>query len=398
MVSPLGMPWPPDPPAELRREFLIAPDVAFLNHGSFGACPRPVLEAYWRWQREIEAQPVRFFRDRFDDLMAEARARLASFLGTSADNLVFVPNATTAVNLVARSILLAAGDEVLTTDHEYGACNRAWLFSTRRSGALYRQVAWPLPAGDSRELVSAFEAALSERSRVLFVSHITSASALRLPVADLCALARRFGLWSVVDGAHGPGQVDLALDELGCDVYIGNCHKWLCAPKGSAFLYARPDVQDRLEPLVVSWGGTHRDPGPSPFIDELEYGGTRDYAAALAVPAAIEFQAANDWPTVRRACLDLLEAGLAQMLQLPGALPVRRTPAALELQMAAVWVPHPKGRALARRLSDEYGVELGIQDWAGGSLARMSVQAYNKAAELERAVVALRSVAEAGWA
>ncbi len=388
---------PPDSPEGLRGQFLIDPGIAFLNHGSFGACPRPVLEAYWRWQEQIETQPVRFFRDRFEGLMAEARARLAAYVGTSADNLVFQPNATTAVNLVARSVGLAAGDEVLTTTHEYGACDRVWQAVSRRVQATYRRVDWPLPVESGAELVAALERAVGDRSRVLFVSHITSASALLLPVAELCSLARRAGMWSVVDGAHGPGHVDLALDKLGCDVYIGNCHKWLCAPKGSAFLYARPEVQDQLEPLIVSWGGTHREPGPSRFVDELEYGGTRDYAACLAVPAAIEFQARNHWPAVQQRCRNLLAEGVRRMLALPATAPVRRSAAPPELQMAAVWTPYPKGRLLARRLSEEYGVELGIQDWAGGSLVRMSVQAYNDESDVERALTALRAVAERGW-
>lgn len=389
---------PPDPPAELRRFFLLDPEVAFLNHGSFGACPLPVLEAYWDWHRRIEVEPVRFFRDQFEDSMAHARARLAAYVGCPRDDLVFVPNATTAVNTVARSLPLSAGDEILTTNHEYGACDRAWQFICRRTGASYRPAELPEPAGPPAELVDAIWSQVTERTKVLFLSHITSPSALLLPVAELCALARQAGILTFVDGAHGPGQVPLHLAALGCDFYTGNCHKWLCAPKGSAFLYSRPEVQHLVEPLVVSWGGTYREPGPSRYVDELEYGGTRDYAACLAVPAALDFLAAHDWASVSRTCVRLLRAGIERLLELPGVRPVLDGPTRIELQMAAVRVPFPSGRMLARRLADGYAVEVGAQNWQGESLLRLSVQGYNGWQDVERAVSAVSAIAAGGWA
>jgi len=234
--------------------FLLDPDVIYLNHGSFGACPRSVFDAYQRWQRELERQPVEFLGRRFAALMAEARAALGAYVGADADDLVYVPNATTGLNIVARSLELAPGDEVLATDHEYGALDRTWRFICGRRGARYVRRPVELPITSAEQVVEAIWAGVTARTRVLFLSHITSPTAVILPVAELVRRAREAGIITIVDGAHAPGQIPLDLESLGADFYCGNCHKWMMAPKGSAFLYARRERQPLLEPLVVSWG------------------------------------------------------------------------------------------------------------------------------------------------
>jgi len=220
-------------------EFLLDPDVTFLNHGSYGACPEPVFARYQELQRELERNPVEFLARRFDELTAAARAALATFVGARAEDLVFVPNATAGLNAVIRSLRLEPGDEVLTTRHEYGAVTRTWEFAGAK-----------LVYAEPEELA----VAIGPRTRAVSVSHITSPTALVLPVEEICAAAREAGVLSIVDGAHVPGQLPLDLARLGADVYAGNCHKWLCAPKGSAFLWARPEHQGWIDPLVVSWG------------------------------------------------------------------------------------------------------------------------------------------------
>src|SRR5262245_16903128 len=212
-------------------EFLLRPEITFLNHGSFGACPRPVFEIFQAWQRELEAQPVEFLGRRISQLLAEARARLASYVGTQADHLVFVPNATYGVNVVARSLELQPGDEVLTTNHEYGAADRAWRFNCARRGVRYISRPIALPAECDEPIADQLWAGVTERTRVIFLSHITSPTALIFPVAEICRRARAAGIMTVVDGAHAPGQIDLDLEGMGVDFYSGNCHKWLCAPK-----------------------------------------------------------------------------------------------------------------------------------------------------------------------
>ena len=215
------------PVAEAGRDFLVRKDIAFLNHGSYGARPRPVFAAYQRWQRELEAEPVAFLGRRLPGLLADARARLAANVGTQGDNLVFVPNTTHGINIIARSLPLQPGDEVLATTHEYGAVERAWRFICGQRGARYRAQPITLPVTDAPALVEELWGGVTERTRVLVVSHITSPTALILPVAEICRRATEHGILTVIDGAHAPGHIELDLARLGADFYVGNCHKWL---------------------------------------------------------------------------------------------------------------------------------------------------------------------------
>ncbi|HYN87612.1 MAG TPA: aminotransferase class V-fold PLP-dependent enzyme, partial [Ardenticatenaceae bacterium] len=306
----------------LRDHFLLHPDVVFLNHGSYGACPRPVFEAYQQWQLELERQPVELLGRRYGPLMRAAREVLAAYLHADPDDLVYFPNPTTALNVVIRSLALEPGDEVLTTNHEYGALDRTWRFHCRKHGAHYVNHPLPLPLESHAQVVEAVWSRVTPRTRVLFLSHITSPTALIFPVEELVRRAREAGILTIVDGAHVPGHLSLDLEALGVDFYGAACHKWLCAPKGSSFLYARREVQPLLEPLVVSWGYEAEQPGPSRFIDEHEYQGTRDIAPFLATPAAIEFQAAHDWPAVRARCHELVRAVRRRILDLTGMTPL----------------------------------------------------------------------------
>ncbi|GAB4533813.1 MAG: aminotransferase class V-fold PLP-dependent enzyme [Anaerolineae bacterium] len=375
--------------AHLRDLFLLHPDVVFLNHGSFGACPRPVFEVYQAWQLELERQPVAFLGRRFARLLQEARQALADYVRADPDDLVYVPNATTGLNIVARSLPLQPGDEVLTTDHEYGALDRTWRFICAKRGARYVRQPVPIPVTSAGQVVEAIWSGVTQRTRVLFVSHITSCTALLLPVAGLVRRARAAGIISVVDGAHAPGQVPLDLTALDADFYVGNCHKWMMAPKGAAFLYARRDKQPLLEPLVVSWGWQSEKPGPSRFIDEQEYQGTRDIAAYLAVPAAIQFMQAHDWPAVRRDCHALVRYARQEISRLTGLSPLSPDEPAWFRQMAAFALPSCDEEVLQRRLYDEFAVEIPIISWNGRSLVRISVQGYNTRADVDALVEAL---------
>jgi isopenicillin-N epimerase len=214
---------------------------------------------------------VEFLGRRAAELMTEARTRLAAYLACAPDEVVYFPNPTTALNMVARSLPLRPGDEVLATDHEYGALDRTWRFLCAKAGARYIRQAIGLPIESAEAVVEAFWSGVSERTRLVFLSHITSPTALTFPVAEICRRARQAGLLVIVDGAHAPGHIPLDLPALGADVYAGACHKWLCAPKGASFLYARRSIQPRLEPLVVSWGWEAEKPSPSPFVDHHEW-------------------------------------------------------------------------------------------------------------------------------
>ena len=382
----------------LRDLFLLNPDVVFLNHGSFGACPRPVFEVYQQWQRELEHQPVEFLGRGFASSMQAAREGLAAYVHAAPEDLVYVPNATTGLNVVARSLQLQPGDEVLTTDHEYGALDRTWRFVCGKRGATYAKHPVPLPIHSAEDVIETIWAGVTPRTRVLFISHITSPTALILPMAELIRRAREAGVLTVVDGAHAPGQIPLDLTALEVDFYAGNCHKWVTAPKGSAFLYARREVQHLLEPLVVSWGWNRGNESAglldlgnrtSRFIDEQEWQGTRDIAAYLSVPAAIQFQAEHDWPHVRQKCHELLQEARRHIEKLTDLPPICPDSPEWYAQMAAFPLPTCDGATLQRRLYDEYRVEVPVIQWGGRQFVRVSMQGYNTAEDVTALMRAL---------
>jgi isopenicillin-N epimerase len=377
---------------KLKELFLLDPDIVFLNHGSFGACPRPVFEAYQEWQRTLERQPVDFMARRFAERLQVAREQLASYLKVSTGELVFIPNATTGINIVARSLQLKPGDEVLATNHEYGAIDRTWDFLCGKSGASYVKQNIPLPVTTPEALVEAFWQGVTPRTRVISLCHITSSTALIFPLQEICRRARARGILTIIDGAHAVGQIELDLIEVGADFYAGNCHKWLCAPKGAAFLFARSEVQALVEPFVVSWGWNNTPFGPTSFVDYLEWQGTRDVSSYLAVPAAIEFQATHDWAQARTDCHALLKESLVRLHALTGTAPVYPPDSDLDWYAQMAIVPLPSGCdgvALREKLWEAERIETHIIAWEDLVLLRVSVQAYNTKADIDALVAAL---------
>ncbi len=376
---------------QLRTHYLLDPNVIFLNHGSFGATPRTVFDTYQSWQRRLEWQPVRFLGTELAGHLAEARAALGDILGADAADLVYIPNATFGVNVVARSLRLGAGDEVLATDHEYGACDRVWRYLSRERGFTYRRQPVALPLTTDEELIDQFWQGVTPRTRVIFLSHLTSPTAVRLPVATLCARARAAGILTLIDGAHAPGQIDLDLPAIGADFYTGNCHKWLSSPKGAAFLYAHREAQALIEPLVVGWG---YDAEPemsygSRFLDTLQWLGTINYAAYLSVPAAIRFQAEHDWPAVQQACHHLLGNALAGIGALTGLPSVYPDDTHYHQMAVAPLPPATDIVALKRRLLDAYRIEIPCTRWNDRPFIRVSIQAYNTAEDVAALIEAL---------
>jgi isopenicillin-N epimerase len=376
----------------LRDSFLLRPDIVFLNHGSFGACPRSIFKAYQAWQLELERQPVEFLGRRFAALMHEARQALGAFVGASADDLVYVPNATTGLNTVARSLPLGPGDEVLSTDHEYGALDRTWRFVCRKRGARYIRQPVPLPVKSAEQVIQAIWSGVNERTRVLFLSHITSPTAIILPVTELVHRARKAGIITVIDGAHTPGQIQLDLAALGADFYSGNAHKWMLSPKGAAFLYAHRKAQHLLEPLVVSWGWEPETPAASRFIDEHEFQGTKDIATYLTVPATIRFMAEHNWPNVQRACHELVRYARQRITTLTGLEPITPDSPAWFAQMASFPLPPCDADAVKQRLYAEFHVEVPIVTWNDRQFVRVSIQAYNTQEDVDVLVEALTEI------
>jgi isopenicillin-N epimerase len=367
----------------VRDLFLLDPDVVFLNHGSFGACPRPVFAEYQRLQLELERDPVEFLslKRRFPELIGHARERLAAYVGASASDLILVPNATTAVNAVARSLDLQPGDEIVATTHEYGGNDLLWRYMCERRGARYVEID-TTPAAAVDDLLGA----VTPRTRALFMSHISSPTALRFPVEELCTRAREAGVLSIVDGAHAPGQIGLGLASLGADFYAGNCHKWLCAPKGAGFLHVRPDAQPILEPLAVSW-----DWPSDAWAERHRWAGTQDPSPHLAVAAAIDFQAKHGWDVVRARCHELAARAARELSDRFGMEPLAASDAEF-LQMVSVRLPPVDAEELSVRLFRERRIEVLAQSLRGEPTLRVSFQGYNDENDLDVLVEALRDL------
>jgi isopenicillin-N epimerase len=295
-------------PSRFRRHWELARGTVFLNHGSFGACPKPILELQNRLRRQMEAEPVQFLWRRYEERLEPARAAVARFVGARAQDLVLVTNATTAVNAVLRSLALAPGDELLTTNHDYNACRNVVIEAARSAGARAVVAEVPFPVRGPDEVIEAVLRAVTPRTRLALIDHITSNTAVIFPVARIIRELQARGIETLVDGAHAPGMVPLQITKLAPACYTGNLHKWVCAPKGTAFLWVRPDLQDKLQPAIVSHGNNTPRMGYSPFQDRFDWAGTFDPSAWLCAGAAIEWMAKRHpagWPGIRWANRDL---------------------------------------------------------------------------------------------
>jgi isopenicillin-N epimerase len=377
----------------LKRQFFLDPNVVFLNHGSFGASPKPVIDVYQDWQRKLEFQPVEFLGREIQDHLREARVHLGSYLKSDPGNLVFIPNATFGVNIIASSLDLQPGDEVLTSNHEYGACDNVWSYWSQKKGIKVVRQPIHLPLASKDEIIDAFWSDVNDRTRLIFLSQITSPTAVRFPVEDICKQAKEAGILILIDGAHAPGQIDLNLDDLGADFYTGNCHKWMLAPKGAAFLHAKPEQQELIEPLVVGWGWGENCPyeSDSRYQAYLEWWGTVDPASYLAVPAAIQFQQNHDWDAVRIRCQKLLEICLSEIESITGMPSIYGNNQEGYIQLGAAEMPGDcQAEKIQPWLYENFRIEIPIIDWEGRWFVRLSVQGYNTESDLELLVSALK--------
>lgn len=388
-----------DETAYWRSQWDLAPGVSYLNHGSFGPPPRPVQAARRVWQTQLDAQPMDFFVRRFEPAWFQARRRLAGLIGADEGNLIFAENATAAMNVLAHSLSLRAGDEVLLTDHEYGAVQRIWRREVESvAGASLGVAKLPLPIESAEQVVEAVFAAASGRTRLLVISHITSATAVTLPVELIVAEAKRRGILVCIDGPHAIAQLPLELERLGCDFYCASCHKWLSAPFGSGFLYVAPRHQATIRTPQLSWG--RLPPAPlDDWSDEFLWNGTRDPSAYLAVPAAIDFLEQVGLERFRRHTHALARYARQQLLELTGQTPI--VPDSPDWYGCMAHVPLPPGdaRTLQQQLWTEYGIEVPIISWGDRRWIRVSCHLYNTCHEIDRLVDAVRRlvyVAEGG--
>ena len=363
-------------------EWLLDPEVAFLNHGSFGATPRAVLAEQDRWRALMERHPTHFMSEELPPALATAAARLAAFVGARAEDLVFVENATAGCNAVLRSLSFAPGDEILVTDHGYPAVRKAAEYVAARAGARMVEAAVQFPLQDPALVVAAVSSRIGPRTRLAILDHITSSTAVVFPLRELTALCRAAGVPVLVDGAHAPGMLTLDVPSLGADWYAGNCHKWLMAPKGSAFLWVAADRQADTHPLVISHGFGQG------FTAEFAWVGTRDPSAWLSVPAAIDFHERLGGAKLRdrNAALAREQATLLARTWATE----RGAPDALTASMAAVRLPLPEPATteraweLRRKLFADHRIEVPVSAFAGALWARISAHAYNRPGDYAR--------------
>ncbi|HLW64218.1 MAG TPA: aminotransferase class V-fold PLP-dependent enzyme [Gemmataceae bacterium] len=387
---------------QARSAMLLDPNVCNLNTGSFGPLPRCVFERVTEFRKQLAAEPTDFIVRRLPPLLWQAREALARYIGGRPERLVFTANVSVAINIVASSLQLAAPGEILLTDHEYGAMHWCWERAAIRQGLTLRTFPLPVMANSPEEIVRAFAAAMTERTRLLFFSHVLSPTGLVLPAKEICAEARRRGIMTVVDGAHAPAMIPLNVEEIHADFYCANGHKWLLAPIGTGFLYFLPEAIERIEPMQVSWGWHYErknvdaadEYGSTPRTRALEFEGTRDFCPWLAVPEAIEFQAKLGWDKIRNRIEELVQYTRQRLTGLCG------------LELATPALPLLHGSMTAFRIADKVkrewselrqefwqrGIEIPIVIRPDYLLLRVSTHFYNTHEEIDRLAAAVEEI------
>ncbi|MES2411696.1 MAG: aminotransferase class V-fold PLP-dependent enzyme [Bacteroidota bacterium] len=376
----------------MKTQFLLDPNITFLNHGSFGACPKPIFEEFQRFQLELESEPVEFIQRKQPKYLKTARESLARFVGCHAEDLFFTSNPTFAINVIMRSVKLNPGDEILATNHEYGAMDRTWNFYCKKSGAKYIRQEISLPIVSKEQIVAEFWKGYNQNTKVIFLNHMSSATALIFPVKEICDRAKELGLITIVDGAHVPAHIDLNISELNPDYYTRTLHKWMLAPKGSSFLYVKPELQNDLEPLVVSWGYESVAPGESQFLDYHELQGTRDVSAFLCTPKVIEFLEQNNWKEVSKACKQIVLDNYQRFCDLLCTKPLSPITSEFLGQMASVPVNTKRPAELKEVLYSKYKIQIPVMPLNGNFYIRYSINGYNSQADLDVLYNALEDI------
>ena len=376
----------------LKQYFLLRDDVTFLNFGSFGACPKPVFERYQQFQLELEQEPVQFVTVTGLKYLEEAREALGQYVHCDKTDLVYVTNPSYGVNAIAKSFDLQSGDEILATNIEYGACDKTWEYYCKKAGAKYIRQHIPLPISSKEEFVTAFFKGLSKNTKLVFISHITSTTGLRLPVEEICAIAKEKGILTFVDGAHAPGQIPLDLQNSPFDFYTGACHKWMMTPKGSSFLYVKKEHQQLVDPLIISWGYDAFFPSESQFIDYHQMNGSRDFSAFLTVPAAIKFMQDHNWEQVAADCCVLVKANAPAFCDLLGATPLSPVNDDFIVQLYSSEIKTSEPEKLHRHFFDAYKIEIPVMRQDDKVYIRYSINGFNSQNDLDKLFVAIKEI------
>lgn len=376
----------------LKQLFLIDPSVTYLGFGSFGACPRPIFEEYQRRQLELETEPAQFIVTHGPANIKRSREALAAYINCNANDLVYTSNPSYAINIIAKSFKLEPGDEILSTNLEYGALDRTWNYYCQKAGAKYVRQKISLPLVSKEIFIDEFFKGLSAKTKAIFISQITSSTALRFPVKEICEIAKQKGLFTIVDGAHVPGHIELDLQQLKADVYTGACHKWMMTPKGCSFLYVKKEFQHLFDPLLVSWGYESAFPSDSKFIDYHQMQGTRDFSAFLTVEKAIAFMKQYNWSEVSAQCKALARDNYERFCKLLGTQPLCPFTEEFLGQMCSVKVHTNEPEKLQRHLFEKYKIEIPVMRHEEHMYMRYSIQGFNSQEDLDILYGALQEI------
>ena len=379
-------------PNNLRDQFLLRKDITYLNFGAFGACAKPIFAAYQKFQLELEEEPTLFLQVNGPQYLKASRTALGQYLSCGADDVVYVTNPTYAVNIIAKSLDLKIGDEVLTTNLEYGASDRTWKYYCNKKGAKYVKQKIRFPLKSKNDFLKQFLSGVTSKTKLIFISHITSSTGLRLPVEEICSFAKEKNILIFIDGAHAPGQVKINLSQLDPDFYTGACHKWMLTPKGSSFLYVRNNLQHLFDPLLISWGYKSDHPSDSQFLDYHQLQGTRDYSAFLTIPAAINFLDENNWDIVSKECRMITQKNAERFCKLLNATPLCPVNDDFIQQLYSIPLQIKAPEKLHDLLYEKYKIQVPIMLHEGQFYLRYSIQAFNNNEDLDKLYAALEEI------
>ena len=359
---------------KIKSQFMLDPKITHLNHGSFGATPKPIFNSLVNWQKKLELNPSKHIYDTFD-FLKESRSSLASYINCNKDDVVFVPNPSTALNTIIKSLDLNPGDEILSTNHEYETLDRTWKYISKNTGSKYIQVPISLPLKSENNFIECFLKKITSKTKIIFLSQITSSTGLIFPIEKICKIAKEKNIISIIDGAHVPGHIDLDIKKLNPDVYTGACHKWMCSPKGTAFLYVHKKLQDIVKPLVISWGYDSDMPSHSQFLDYLQWYGTDDISAYLTMSDTIKFLEKNNWENVSKQCKKLNIWARNEINKL-----LKKEPISDERflgQMSSIPIESNDILVDQTEFYSKYNIQIPMFKWNDKEFFRISIQAYN---------------------
>ena len=394
-----------DQPAVDPSLFPLDPDTTFLNHGSFGSCPLAVLEHQQELRMRLERQPVRFYQREFEPLLDQAREAIGKFVNAHADDLVFVTNTTAGVNTVVRSLPFEPGDELLVTNHEYNACTNALRLAAEKRGAKVITIDLPFPIHSEQQVIDVVLERVTDKTRLLLIDHVTSQSALVLPIKPIIDALKERGIDTLVDGSHAPGMIPVDIKELGAAYYTANCHKWLCAPKTAGFLHVCKERQDAIRPLTISHGANSPRSDRSRMLIEFGWMGTRDPSAALSVPFLIDYMSQllpGGWDEIRKRNRDLAKAGRKLILETLGL--EDPAPESMLGSMATIPLSHPSlekpyqslkyQSPWQERLIVDHNIEVPLFPWIQfpDHVVRISAQVYNRLSDYQKLADALNKL------